>query len=163
MPNYNNSKIYRIVCNITGENYYGSTTETLAQRMGSHRKATKRNKKTTANQIIDRGNYDIILVEEYPCDNKEQLHKRERYYIEKNKCINHNIPSRTIKEYYQANKEKRLQQFEKYRQDNQEQIKEQRTKKVVCECGSIISRSNLKIHHNSQKHINFLKNEISTN
>ena len=37
MPNYQDGKIYTIVCNITDECYIGSTTEpTLARRLAGH-------------------------------------------------------------------------------------------------------------------------------
>ena len=38
MNNYNDGKIYEIVCNITGERYIGSTIQTLSQRLAAHRK-----------------------------------------------------------------------------------------------------------------------------
>ena len=96
MPDYNNGKIYRIVCDITGETYYGSTTyKYLSSRLAKHRSTTTCKSK----QIIERGNYSIVLVEEYPCENKEQLNKRERYYIENNECVNKYIPTRTKSEY----------------------------------------------------------------
>ena len=44
-------------------------------------------------------NTDIILVESYPCENKNELHSRERYYIENNNCVNKIIPTRTSKEF----------------------------------------------------------------
>ncbi len=37
MPDYKLGKIYKIVCNITGKVYYGSTCEpTLARRLAKH-------------------------------------------------------------------------------------------------------------------------------
>ena len=30
---YTNSKIYKIICNITGDTYYGSTYQTLPKRL----------------------------------------------------------------------------------------------------------------------------------
>ena len=33
---YNNSKIYKIVCNITNEVYYGSTVQGLSKRLKGH-------------------------------------------------------------------------------------------------------------------------------
>ena len=46
-------------------------------------------------KIIETGDYDIVLVEEYPCSTKDELFKRERYYIENNTCINKHAPSMT--------------------------------------------------------------------
>ena len=38
---YKNGKIYRIVCNITGEQYIGSTCKTLKQRLQQHKSSYK--------------------------------------------------------------------------------------------------------------------------
>lgn len=100
MPNYSKSKIYKIVCNITGETYYGSTTQALSSRLAGHKNDLKRKTKgCSSKQILERENYNIILCEEVCCDNKEQLKAIERKYIEENECVNKNIPLRTKKEY----------------------------------------------------------------
>jgi len=122
MPiDYSKSKIYRIVCNETGEQYFGSTTQSLVQRMCKHRHHTN---KSASFHIIARGNYDIVLCEEFPCKNKEQLHARERKWIEENECVNKNIPSRTkeerqdyMKEWGEKNRE-RLREYNRERQYN---------------------------------------------
>lgn len=110
MNKYENGKIYRLVCNNTGLNYYGSTTQSLSQRKNNHKKkytAYLKNgkEKYTSLKIIEGGNYDIILVEEFKCENKNQLEARERYFIENNECVNKMIPTRTKKEYREDNKE----------------------------------------------------------
>jgi len=134
MPNYSKSKIYKIVCNITGETYYGSTTQALSVRIGGHRiDAKKEANATKSKQIILRGNYDIVLCEEYPCENREQLYARERKWIEENDCINKNIPGRTRTEYREINKEQIKQyneaskeRIKQYREANREQIKQKK-------------------------------------
>lgn len=116
MPtNYQNGKIYRIVCNITGLTYIGSTCQTLSQRLTKHRFNYKtllekpEKKLVTSVKVIAGGDYDIVLLEKCPCESKEELHKRERYYIESMDCVNKVIPTRTEAEkkkvYYDANKE----------------------------------------------------------
>jgi hypothetical protein len=125
MPDYKNSKIYKIVCNITGETYYGSTTARLSTRLSGHvynvnvgRSCCK------SKQIIERGNYSIILCEECPCDNKEQLRAIERKWIETNNCVNKIIPTRTTHEYYEDNKEQKLLYQKEYREANKEQMRD---------------------------------------
>jgi hypothetical protein len=54
--------------------------------------------------VIDAGDYEIIWVEDFPCERKDQLKARERYYIENRVCVNKNVPGRTHEEWYQANK-----------------------------------------------------------
>jgi hypothetical protein len=49
--------------------------------------------------VIENQNYDIVLLEKCPCDAKDELHKRERHYIESLECVNKNIAGRTHKEY----------------------------------------------------------------
>ncbi len=127
---YKNSKIYQIICNETGLCYIGSTTQSLSKRLSKHKTNYKEyleNKiksYTTSFFIIENRNYDIVLIEEYPCENKEQLHKRERYYIENMKCVNKNIPSRTRKEWYEENKEKHYEKSKEWRENNKEKVKE---------------------------------------
>lgn len=147
MNKYENGKIYRLVCNITGLNYYGSTCQPLHKRKMDHKyKYNDYLKKTcetnySSFKIIEGGNYDIILVEEFKCENKNQLEARERYFIENNECINKNIPTRTLKEYlevnkdtilkkkkehYEANKEELLKKNKEYREANKEAISKHR-------------------------------------
>lgn len=139
MPDYSKGKVYKIVCNITGDQYFGSTTQTLAQRLVQHRKQHLNKRKCKSSQIIERGDYQIVLCEECPCDNVEQLRAIERKWIEENECINKAIPNRTRKEYYQQPTEvvKRKNNYQKnkevisidgkeYYQKNKEQIKQKR-------------------------------------
>ena len=73
--------------------------------------------------ILQNNDYDIILLEDCPCENKDQLSARERYYIESLNCINKIIPGRTDKEYYENNKEKFSQKNKDYFELNKDQIK----------------------------------------
>jgi hypothetical protein len=136
MPtNYQNGKIYRIVCNITGLTYIGSTCQTLSQRLTKHRGCYRqllanpdKKKLVTSVKVIAGGDYDIVLLEKCPCESKEELHKRERYYIESMDCVNKNIPSRTDAEYrkvyYEENKETIAEYSKVYRDANKESIAE---------------------------------------
>jgi hypothetical protein len=125
MPDYSKSKIYRIVCNETGETYYGSTTQTLARRLSCHKSDAKnRLHPCYSKQIIERGNYDIVLCEECPCENKEQLHAIERKWVEENECVNKHIPCRSPQEYQKTNNAEIKQQKKIYYQANKEEIKD---------------------------------------
>jgi hypothetical protein len=48
---------------------------------------------------------EIILVENYPCSNKDELYARQRYYIENNECVNKGIPILSKDERKQKEKE----------------------------------------------------------
>jgi hypothetical protein len=125
MNKYENGKIYRLVCNNTGLNYYGSTVQALYQRKSGHKVDYKKGSGISSSKIIEGGNFDIILVEEFKCENKQQLEARERYYIENNECVNKNIPNRTKKEYNEANKEATVKNKKEYYEANKEVILKQ--------------------------------------
>lgn len=113
MPNFQNGKIYKIVSeNMPGVIYYGSTTQTLKQRMSQHKEL-----KYSSRVLIKAGNYHILEIEKYPCESKKQLIARERNYIKNNPCINYCIPGRTQKEWRIDNlkviKQKAKIQYEK--------------------------------------------------
>jgi hypothetical protein len=141
MPDYSKGKIYRITCNITGLNYIGSTCEpTLAKRLVKHVIDFKRWKNgnycfVTSFKILENGNYEIVLIENYPCNSRDELHSRERHFIETLNCVNKCIPTRTqqeyreenkdkIKQYYENNKDKIREQDKQYYQDNKDKIRE---------------------------------------
>ena len=111
MVNYQNGKIYKIVCNKTNLVYYGSTTKQyLSERLTYHRSNYKRylNKQyhfISSFKVLENNDYNIILVEIFKCNSKDELLQKERFYIENNSCVNKNIPSRTQKEYNEINKE----------------------------------------------------------
>jgi len=114
-PKYQQGKIYKIVCNITNEIYIGSTIQTLEKRLGQHK-----NQNYMSKQIIEQNNYEIELIKDYPCNNKRELEEEESKYIRENKCINIVIPNRTMKEYYQENKDDIKQRTSKYYYNNVE-------------------------------------------
>ena len=72
----------------------------------------------TSYQIIENNNYDIILVEDFPCQRKEQLHARERFGMENTNCINKIIPTRTHQEWYKDNKGMITEKAAEYYQTN---------------------------------------------
>jgi hypothetical protein len=117
---YQEGKIYKIIG--SGLTYYGSTKQTLKQRLAIHKCNTKCNSK----QIIELGNYKIVLIELFPCNTKKELLNRERWFIENNECINKKIPLRTFKEYYIDN----IDKFKQYRIDNVDKSKQYRIDNV---------------------------------
>ena len=148
-------KIYKI-CSENGDKVYiGSTIQKLSRRMNKHKSIYKMWKAnntyhTMSCILFDEYGVDkcnIVLLEEFSCETKQELREKEAHYIKTLKCVNKNIPLRTLKEwrqenqehmkaYYQANKEKhkeylqankehRLEQQKAYRQENKEKIKEQ--------------------------------------
>ena len=134
MPDYSQGKIYKLECLETGKIYIGSTIQALSKRKGGHKAAFKSWKKgrpdySSACKIIQRGTWDIFLIENYPCETKEELHAREGYWIRKTKEQNVNIQQMGMK----------------------------RDEIYKCICGSVLKKSNKKDHEISQKHQKFVK------
>jgi len=146
---YQQGKIYKIVCNITGEKYYGSTINKLEVRLAQH----KSSKKCMCKKILDRGDYKIELIKDYPCNSVYELEEEEAKYIKENECINYKIPHRTTKDYYEDNKEERKEYRRNRYKNNKEEIKKKQQEKILCDCGEMVMRSNIAKHKKSMKHI----------
>ena len=64
----------------------------------------------SSREVMELSNYQIIVVELYPCDTKAELLWRERYHMESTECVNINLPictteeTRLRKRNYQRNK-----------------------------------------------------------
>ena len=139
MPNYQNGKIYKIIDNTNiSLPYIGSTVQTLSNRLSSHRTNYKQYLKGRYNysisfDIIKNNNYRIVLLENYSCNNKEELIMREQYYIDNINCINKKR-AYSSKEYLKQNskkwrinnKEKIKETNKQYNINNREKIKEKR-------------------------------------
>ena len=117
MVNYQNGKIYKIIDNTNNNIYVGSTTQTLSNRLKGHIGHYKnylvgKARKCMSYDILKNNDYKIISIEEYPCENREQLRIREQYWIDTLKCIN-------SQRAYQS-KENRKEYMKKNRLDNLE-------------------------------------------
>jgi hypothetical protein len=124
MPkDYSKAKIYKIVCNTTGKTYYGSTTSPLSKRLGEHVRIFKYRGMCSSGEIIKNENYQILLCEDFPCENVEQLRARERIWIEENDCVNLRIPNRTNREWYEENKEEHIERSKLYYVNHKKDIK----------------------------------------
>ncbi len=95
---YQNGKIYKVVCEKTKRIYIGSTIKSLNERLYGHK--SKHNRCYTKNFI----NPTIFLIEEYPCDTKEKLLMRERFHMENTECVNTVRPILTNEERLNKNK-----------------------------------------------------------
>ena len=137
MCDYKNGKIYQIVCYETGEVYIGSTVCSIEDRLKGHERAHTI-KRSTANQIIDRGNYYIELLETYPCNNEHELHRKEGEYQLSMKCINHNIAGRTIQEWRlsEHGQECMKGHNKAYHNTHKEELLKKWSIKINCQCGS---------------------------
>jgi len=128
---YQNGKIYCIWSYETDEIYIGSTCDELNVRMYSHKAQFKqflngkiKNKKCcTSIHIMKYGDAQIGIIEEYPCNTKQELLRREGELQQQIKCVNRLVAGRTIKEWQKENKEKRKDYLAIYNVKNEEKIK----------------------------------------
>tara|TARA_R110000803_G_scaffold129070_2_gene196409 strand:+ start:3588 stop:4088 length:501 start_codon:yes stop_codon:yes gene_type:complete len=143
MVNYQNAKIYKITSKSTNLIYVGSTTKFyLSQRLANHQTDYKlylNGGRTyiTSFQLMEHPDRIIELIEKFPCESKEELLVRERYWIENTECVNRNIPSRTRAEWWRENlkadistpeyKAKRAEHDKRYREANRDKIKTYRS------------------------------------
>ena len=187
MPNYQEGKIYNTV---NDEIYIGSTTRKLSERMADHRKCVN----TEAKQhyllyktFRDHGveNFFIELIEKCPCNDKDELRRKEGEYIrELNPLFNKNIPGRPKKEYqkeYRENNKDYIKQLKhQYRENNQDKILQYRENNrehinqthkkhyeevgkqpIECECGCNTTRKNLTRHKQSKKHNKLMNDKLN--
>jgi len=148
MPDYQSAKIYKIeptVDHIDNEIYIGSTLKPLQDRFKLHigcynmyLKQDKKLAKIRSFELFDKygiSNCEISLLEEYPCESKNELLLQEGYYIRTLPNINHNVPGQTLKEYYQKkkadiqmyyqeNKQKKIEYQKQYIKKNKLRIQE---------------------------------------
>jgi hypothetical protein len=181
---YANTVIYKIVCNdlnIT-QCYVGHTTD-LVRRRQHHKKACIYEKGPEYNTkkykiIRDEGgfeNWNMILIEKYPCLDVYEAKKKEREWYEKlNSKLNTLSPQRTLtnQEYYIANREHIIKQVQIYAANHKKEIAEhgrlhrishkeenstRRSKRITCECGLDINLDHKSRHLKTKLHNNNLK------
>ena len=117
-----NGRIYKITDIGYNECYIGSTVQPLSRRLANHRaKYTLYNKGQHHNVSVFRlfdkysvENCKIELVEHYPCKDKEELQKREGYWIENTDCVNKCVAGRTRHEWHTSHR-KDKQEYDQIR------------------------------------------------
>ena len=191
MDKYSRGKIY-LIRNRVNESliYVGSTIERyLSKRFQKHKSHKGCSLYEYINNPDNNTNWDewyIELYEEFPCENKLQLCKKENEIIREKSTINkkgyltEEIKKENDKKYRENNKEYYKEYREKYRENNKEYYKEyckeycknNKDKKkeydkeyrennseiIICECKCKIKKNNLSKHKKSKKHIEFLNN-----
>ena len=89
MVNYQLGKIYKITTPHTSDIYMGSTScRLLSQRMAKHRQDFQKYQKgkddyVTSYELLKLGDCEILLIETYPCNGKDELHAREGHWLQK--------------------------------------------------------------------------------
>jgi hypothetical protein len=195
MPDYSKGKIYTIRNRDDYTKIYvGSTIQTLAVRFGGHKRRSNDNKKNHYKLYVEVNNnwsnWYIELYEEYPCNNKEELLKKEGEVIRLIGTLNTVIPGRTDKEYREdtkeikreydllyrtINKDKRNAKKKEYYENNKDLLNSKRRdnyyknieknleknkEKIMCDCGCEITKINLKRHLQSKKHLSIQAHSV---
>lgn len=161
MVKYNKSIIYKICCKNPEikEIYIGSTANELRKRKNQHKTDSNNINSKSYNLYVyqfirDNGgfdNWDIVEVERYCANDKQELHKRERYYIE---VLNSTLNSRKSYTTEEEKKEYNKDKCKEWREDNKDKYaenskknNEKKREKVECEiCNKIMNRGNLLRH-----------------
>ena len=122
--NYQEGKIYSITGG--GKTYIGSTCDTLPIRLRSH--LSKQD--SSSKEVLGYADTKINLLENYPCNSKQELRERERVYFDLTDCVNVNKPFVTeierinrYRDYHAVNREKIKVRNKAYYEANREHAK----------------------------------------
>ena len=126
---YSKITIYKIVHkdDIHNENVYVGSTTDFKRRKHAHKTCCNNPDSKEFNTpkyqfIRDNGGWNewsMIEIEKYPCNDKREAEARERYWIEHYQSnLNKVIPTRSITEWYENNKQYYKQKHKEYRDAN---------------------------------------------
>jgi hypothetical protein len=145
MLDYSKSKIYKLQCE-DGHFYIGSTANELRKRFQDHKSHSKTRNSRVYTHINELGwdKVRIVLIEDFCCENREQLVRKEDEHIRTHKdnqlCLNtyvavmieediaayHKAYNEAHKEdkkaYYEAHKEDLSAYQKKYRETHKEEL-----------------------------------------
>ena len=187
---YQEGKIYKIYNTVNDDIYVGSTTLKLCERMRDHRYCI--NNKTRQHYplykaFIEHGveHFFIELLEKCPCNDIEELRRKEGEYIRSLKpSMNRFVAGRTRQEYHNDNKERiskvnlewyriNKEKIKQYLEDTKEHRAQTKKiyyennkekmvlRKITCECGCVITRNSLMRHQRTKKHIELMKDKLN--
>jgi group I intron endonuclease len=174
---YSKGKIYRILNNVDDDCYIGSTTQPLSKRMAVHRKdmnaASNRDRLLYIKMRLHGAeNFYIELVEEYPCENVEQLRKREGHYIREMGTLNKLVSGRSTdewrrdsfehrkawqKQYDTEHREKKSAYKKDWLLKNAEKMREWKLTPIQCECGITYTQQCRSKHVKTKRHLSHME------
>jgi len=190
---YSKSMIYKLCCKDVNikEIYVGSTTNLIKRKYLHKSNCYNKNIKNyncyVYKFIRDNGgfkNWSMIMIENYSCEKKRELEKRERYFMELlNATLNTYKPFTTEeekkeqliecnkewqeknkkkilekqKQYQDKNKDKIKEKKKEYYQNNKNELNEKKNQKFNCECGGKYTLSNRLVHLKTTKHLNYIR------
>ncbi len=176
--------IYKVVNKSDPDEFYiGSTKSKLRMRWDGHKGHARSNKIPSCQlhvrmREIGHENFQIVLLEEWPCDNRDQLRQREDHWITTLRpCLNKNRAftseeekTASFKQYlednaerftarrqaiYQESRKEILDAGKAYYKQNQAAILLKKRETVHCKiCNLDIGKSRRNRHERTQKHKN---------
>jgi hypothetical protein len=99
-------------------------------------------------QDIEEGLEEKEWKRQYYGENREIIAEKKKKHYEDNR---EKISDKNKKR-YEDNREQILEKKKEYRENNREKIAEKAKEKIVCECGSEVTKKNLPRHKRSKKH-----------
>ncbi len=158
MPDYSKGKIYTIRCKTDdGLIYVGSTIQSLAKRLGQHKKDSNNKIKYPNHKLYSKienwKDWYIELYENYFCNSVEELRKREGEITRQIGTLNRCIAGRTINEWKQDNPDKMIM-FREH--DKIKEIENGRREVKQCPCGGRFSAKSICAHKKSKIHLKYI-------
>jgi hypothetical protein len=182
--NYENGKVYKIVNMVDDEIYVGSTCYSLTKRMSMHKRDAQTSKMAKVHvkmRNIGIENFKIILIELYPCSNRDELTMREEEFRVNLRATLNTVSCNTgvprsvynlcwsaanyimngdqirirSKLAYSQNPDKFRERVRTRYANHKEDIKERRKVPYTCDCGSTFRVNDRARHNRSKKHLTF--------
>lgn len=172
--------IYKITP-LNSEYFYIGSSYDIDKRKRGHKNASKIKQTKLYKTIRECGDFEMIILYEFECENKTKLRLEEQKWIDKLKpqlnivrAFNsdedrlefgrkyhqkyYEDNKEKFNKYYDANKDKINERTRQYNHDNRDAIIEKRRLKCVCDCGVSVCKSSLKKHKRTTKHEQLMMN-----
>jgi group I intron endonuclease len=148
---YGDGKIYLLRNSIDEKIYVGSTTRSLRQRRAEHEHKAKLSLTRIVYAHLNPigwSNVTIELIEDFPCNNRDELQDREKHWIQQRKAaLNTVSTARTTKYPAQA------RYYKTHREEVRAGMKKHYAKKPVIQCGCGGKGKVMTMHRKGKKHI----------
>jgi len=178
MSKYQNGKIYKITSEQSDKYYIGSTIQKLCDRLGRHISdytiySQGNGKYISSFELIKNDDYKIELIELFPCEDRQELERREGELQLQNidVIVNKKIAGRTDKEWREENKVEIAKKKKIYKETNKIEISKKqkiydetnkieiaKNNKIWCEINKIEIAKKQKIYKETNK-IGLAKNK----
>jgi hypothetical protein len=165
---YSKTQMYKLKhkddCN--DENVYVGHTINWIQRKYQHSFYCNNEKSVKSKQkkyqyIRENGGWEeweMIWIEDYPCNSKREAEAREEY-------IRCNLKAQLNSQKAFATEEDKYKTRKEWNENNKEEINEKRRENyennkydITCECGCLIKKNDIAKHRKRQKHIALINN-----